>query len=356
MKLQITFFLLLLWAAPMAFAQHSNSLVFHTETYNFGRIPKPKNPIKYEFVFQNTSNKPVMLHDVEVDCACATTQFPKTNIEPNEESVIEVSFSPYRAGAFDKEFHVTVLGSPETHSLRIKGFIMPYNEVHTENDFIHQNGSLRFRQKNLNLGTLTTHIAVTKKFYFHNSSTKNITFTKKIVAPAHIKVFFDSSMTVKANKIGAIVLTYNPQIKHSFGYLLDEILLETQAKEKIKLTVAADIQPDTYITDATGAMPSICVSEALHTVENVSPDADLVTEFVVRNVGTIDLKIHKISASEGCEVISDIEAIAPNESRIIKVKFMHNGKHGSHDRFFTIYSNDPFKSKQVVALRANIKD
>ncbi len=357
MKLQLTFFVVWLVAAFSAVAQDSNSLVFHTETYNFGRLPKPKQAIQYEFVFQNTSNKPVLLHDVEVDCACMTTNFPKTPIEPNEEGIIAVSFSPYRAGAFDKEFHVTVLGSSEAHNLRIKGFIMPYNAEHTENDFVHQNGSLRFRQKNLNLGTLTTHIAVTKKFHFHNSTNKNVTFTQKIVAPPHIKVFFDSSMTVKANQIGAVVLTYEPKLKNSFGYLLDEIVLETQTKEKIKLTVAADIQPDTYITtNASEDMPNICISEAVRTLENVSPDKDLVTEFVVRNVGKIDLKIHKIAASEGCEVISDVDAIAPNESRIIKVKLMHNGKHGNHDRFFTIYSNDPFKSKQVIALRANVKE
>lgn len=355
MKKMQLFLLVFLLASTQILAQN-NSLTFHTETYNFGRIPKSATPVKYNFVFQNTSNKPVAIKQIESDCACMTTSYPKAEIAPNEESMISITYSPYRAGPFEKEFHVITEGNQENYLLKIKGYILPYNNENTINDFVHQNGSLRFRQKNLNLGTLTTHIAVTKKLYFHNPTGKNITFTDKITSPKHIKVYFDSSMTVKAGGIGAIVVKYNPEEKNAFGFLTDEVVLQTTTKEKVKITVAADVQPDTYIPDSSGEMPSICVTEASYNVENVSPDKDLVTEFIVRNEGNVALKIHKIAASEGCEVISDIDNIAPNESRSIKVRFSHNGKHGHHDRAFTIYSNDPYKSKQVIALRANVTE
>lgn len=352
-KAQLLLFILIL-AAVQSFAQTAN-LTFHTETYNFGRIPKTDKPIKYNFVFQNTGTIPVLIKNVVSDCACTATSFPEYAIQPNEESIIAITFSSYRAGAFDKEFQVSLQNSTQTYLLKIKGYLLPYSNENTINDFVHQNGSFRFRQKNLNLGTLTTHIAVTKKFYFHNSTNKNITFTDKITTPKHIKVFFDSSMTIKAGKIGAIVITYNPKEKNAFGFLLDNIVLQTTTKEKVLVTVAADVQPDTYIPDASGEMPSICVTEALHNVDNVSPEEDIITEFTLRNEGNVLLKIHKISASEGCEVISGIDDIAPNESRNIKVRFLNSGKHGHHDRAFTIYSNDPYKSKQVIALRANVK-
>jgi hypothetical protein len=354
MKKLHLFIVVILLATTQILAQ--GSLTFHTETYNFGRLPKKETPITYNFVFQNTSNKAVTLKQVEADCACSTVSFPKSFIAPNEESMITVTFSPYRAGPFEKEFVILTEGNHEKYLLKIKGYILPYSNENTINDFVHQNGSFRFRQKNLNLGTLTTHIPVTKKLYFHNSTNKNITFTNQITSPKHIKVFFDSSMTVKAGAIGAIVVKYNPQEKNAFGFLKDEIVLQTTAKEKIAITVAADVQPDTYIPDSSGKMPSICVSEALHHVEGVSPDKDLITEFIVRNEGNVELKIHKIAGSEGCEVLSGIENIAPNASSTIRVRFLHNGKHGHHDRAFTIYSNDPYKSKQVIALRANVTE
>lgn len=352
-KMQVLVVFIMLTAFH-SFAQ-GVSLTFHTETYNFGRIQKTAKPIQYDFVFQNTSTIPVSIKNVVSDCACLITSFSQDVIQPNEESSISVAFSPYRAGGFDKEFTVLLNNSNQSYLLKIKGYILPYSTENTTNDFGYQHGSFRFRQKNLNLGTLPTHIPVTKKFYFYNTTKKSITFTNKIITPKHIKVFFDSSMTVKAGKIGAIVVTYNPKEKNAFGFLTDVITLHTTAKEKITITVAADIQPDTYMPDASGAMPSICVTEALHSVDNVSPEEDIITEFFVKNEGNVSLKIHKIAASEGCEVMSTVEDIAPNESKSIKVRFLNSGKHGHHDRAFTIYSNDPYKSKQVVALRANVR-
>ncbi len=343
--------LVLLFATIQGFAQDAN-LTFHTETYNFGRVPKTSKPIQYDFVFQNTGVVPVQIANVASDCACATSAFPQTPIQANQEGIISVVFSPYRAGSFEKEFTVSLQNSKQTFTLKIKGFLLPYNSENTVNDFVYKNGSLKFRQKNLNLGTLTTHIAVTKKFYFYNNNKKNITFTNKISTPKHIKVFFDSSMTVKAGKIGAIVVTYNPKEKNAFDYLTDTITLHTTNKEKILITVAADVQPDTYIPDASGNMPSICIHETSQEIDNLLPEQDRITEFVVRNEGNVELKIHKIAASAGCEVISNIENIAPNESRTIKVRFLNTNQYGYQDRAFTIYSNDPYKSKQVVALRA----
>jgi hypothetical protein len=330
-------------------------LTFHTETYNLGRIAKTNQPITHQFVFQNTGTSPVTILGVDVDCACMSASFPTTPIQPNEQANIKVSFSPYRAGGFEKEFVVMTTGNPKTYSLKLKGYLLPYMPEQAINDFVYERGSLRFRQKNLNFGTITTQMSVTKKFSFYNASKKDITFTPNIKAPKHLKVFFDSSTTVKAGQFGQIVIQYDPKNKDNFGYLQDEIVLQTTNKEKISISVAADVQPDTHvIADHSAESPDICVQEAMYQIHNISPQNDAYTEVEVRNVGTIPLKIHKIATAEGCEVLDDIEEIAPNTTKRIKVRLLHNGRAGSHDTFFTIYSNDPYKSKQVVSLKAHI--
>ena len=90
------FLSMLLFATLQGFAQNT-SLTFHTETYNFGRILKTQTPIRYNFIFQNTSTMPIVLQDVISDCACVTSSFPKHPIQPNKEGIISVTFSPYRA-------------------------------------------------------------------------------------------------------------------------------------------------------------------------------------------------------------------------------------------------------------------
>jgi hypothetical protein len=330
-------------------------LTFHTETYNLGRIAKTNQAITHQFIFQNTGTAPVNIIDVNVDCACMSAYFPTTPIQPNEQASIKVSFSPYRAGSFEKEFVVLTTATPKAYHLKLKGYLLPYMPEQTINDYVYEKGSLKFRQKSLNFGTITTQMTVTKKFSFYNASNKDITFTQNIKTPAHLKVFFDSSTTVKAGQFGQIVIQYDPKNKDNFGYLQDEVILHTNHKEKINITVAADVQPDTHvIAENSSATPNICVQEALYQIHNVSPQNDAYTEVEVRNVGNIPLKIHKIATAEGCEVLDDIEEIAPNTTKRIKVRLLHNGRAGSHDTFFTIYSNDPYKSKQIVSLKAHI--
>ncbi|HSF17762.1 MAG TPA: DUF1573 domain-containing protein [Vicinamibacteria bacterium] len=74
----------------------------------------------------------------------------------------------------------------------------------------------------------------------------------------------------------------------------------------------------------------------------------LVHEFVVRNVGTQDLEIRRISTSCGCTAALVTErVVSPGEQTILKVTFETRRYRGRHERTVSLASNDPRRVLQV---------
>ncbi|HXV62973.1 MAG TPA: DUF1573 domain-containing protein [Vicinamibacteria bacterium] len=74
----------------------------------------------------------------------------------------------------------------------------------------------------------------------------------------------------------------------------------------------------------------------------------LVHEFVVRNVGTEDLEIHRISTSCGCTAALATErVVAPGEQTTLKVTFETRRYQGRYERTVSLASNDRRRVLQV---------
>lgn len=341
------------------------TILFEAPVHNIGNIVKNEKSITHNFTFRNISNRPLIIQSVVPDCACSTVSFPQAPIQPDETAKISVSYSPYRAGAFEKSFVVTSDGFPRIQTLTLKGFISP--NTNPSNIFVHKNGRLMFRYKNLNFGTITNRATVARKFEIYNPSDEDIYFSDRVMKPSHINVYFDSSHIIPAKKVGAIVLTYNPEMKNASGFFQEEVTMFTADKDSVRMLIAIEIQGEqdagapipTYVSPTTSLRkPTLRVSESWQNLGNVYPDMLVITEFVIYNEGSVELKIDKLVPDEYCEV-QDLTAwqgavIPAGQFRIIKVRFKQGAIMGKQVGTVSVYSNDIATPNQKIEFHVNV--
>jgi hypothetical protein len=348
-------------------AKSQTSILFETPVHNIGNVMKSEKPITHVFSFKNIGNRPITILNIVPDCSCLTISYPQTPINTNEVGAITVSYLPYRAGAFEKSFTVTSDGTPKVQTLTLKGFISP--NTNPANIFTHKNGRLFFRYKNLNFGSITNQSTVARKFEIYNPNKEDIYFTDRVIKPPHINVYFDSSHIIPAGKIGAIVLTYNPLIKNEVGFFQDEIMMFTADKDSVRMIIAIDIHGEqdsnvpmpTYVSPTTSLKKAtLKVSEIRQNLGNIYPDMVVITEFVIYNEGSENLKIDKMEVDDFCEV-QDINSwqgtvIPPRQFRIVKVRFKQGKVAGKQTGKVTLYSNDIAMPSQSIEFHANVID
>lgn len=347
--------------------QAQTTMLFETPTRNVGNIVKSEKPITYSFTFKNIGDRPLRILSVVPDCSCSTVSYPESPIMPDETGSITVAYSPYRAGGFEKTFVVTSDGVPRNQTLTLKGFVSPNTDP--ANIFTHKNGLLFFRYKNLNFGSITNQATVARKFEMYNASKQDIYFSDRVIKPAHINVYFDSSHIIPAGKVGAIVLTYNPAMKNEIGFFQEEVTMFTADKESVKMVIAIDIQGEqdagapipTYISPTSSIKkPTLRMSEIRQNLGNVYPDMVVITEFVIYNEGNVDLKIDRLEPDDYCEV-QDLttwqNAIIPaGQFRVIKVRFKQNKALGKQVGLVTVYTNDIAAPAQKIEFNVNVME
>ena len=89
----------------------------NTETYDFGQI-EWKHPVTVQYSITNTGNQPLVLTDVEPDCACSVARWTKTPIAPGAKGVVDVTFDAEALGHFNKS--VAIYSNAQPHLVYLK--------------------------------------------------------------------------------------------------------------------------------------------------------------------------------------------------------------------------------------------
>lgn len=99
---------------------------FEKTTHDFGKFAE-RNLQQYDFVFTNTGDEPLVIHQVFASCGCTATQFTKDPVKPGKTGVVTVTYSG--RGRFPGRFRkpVTVRSNAEVKTVRlyIEGVMLP---------------------------------------------------------------------------------------------------------------------------------------------------------------------------------------------------------------------------------------
>jgi hypothetical protein len=98
---------------------------FEEENHNFGTIEEG-TLAKYDFVFTNTGDAPLIITNASGSCGCTVPQWPREPIAPGEEGIIHVEFnSNNRTGNQTKTVTLDANTVPNKKVLRISAMVNP---------------------------------------------------------------------------------------------------------------------------------------------------------------------------------------------------------------------------------------
>ena len=89
----------------------------NAEVVHLGQI-EWKHPVTVKYDITNTGNEPLVLSEVEPDCACAVPQWTQTPIAPGEKGQLSVVFDAAMLGHFHKS--VAIVTNAEPHLILLK--------------------------------------------------------------------------------------------------------------------------------------------------------------------------------------------------------------------------------------------
>ncbi len=103
------------------------------------------------------------------------------------------------------------------------------------------------------------------------------------------------------------------------------------------------------------AVPKLHVEEGFFDFGNIKEGEIVEHDFVIKNVGSGELKITKVRASCGCTAAAPKKnVLKPGESTIIHVSFNTSRRSGAQHKYVYIMSNDPKGPQRRIKFIANV--
>ncbi|MGF1532188.1 MAG: DUF1573 domain-containing protein [Bernardetiaceae bacterium] len=334
---------------------------FDPEERDLGRVPM-QDTLLAQFRFVNQGRSDLTITAVESDCACTEITYPRWAIGGGEGGTIKVAYLPYRPGKFHKQFLVkTSLGT--SHYIVLKGQITA--PAQPERDFIHPIGPFRAASKWLSFGQITNRGVVTKRFELYNASKEPIIMTGKMELPPHLKVRFDTAYIAQPQSLLPLFITFDPKIKNEFGFVQDEIILyqhlpKDKSFKPFSLRIIATVEEyfPPLTEEVLAEMPQLDLSYNSINLGTVGRNEQTITRFIITNTGKTPLKIRKIEADEGCQVLNppnQYSHIPAGESVSLRVQFSDLGQTGKVSRLLTLLTNDPRQTRAMLEITAQVR-
>jgi hypothetical protein len=353
--------LLLFFIALATVAQQAKQLQFREETHDFGSIAEDKGPVNYEFVFTNTSTRPVKILTVQASCGCTTPGWSKDAVAPGKNGFIQASYNPQgRPGYFNKSLTVTTDLEANPIILQIKGTVSTNDHEPTETEFTVANGSLKFKVSSFNMGKVfLKDESSIREFPVLNSGTKPITFAAKVVGPKHITVEIVPLVLAPGAK-GVVKVSYNGKIKNQYGFQSDNIELNTndEVNPVKSFSVYATVE-DYFVQQSAEDLqkaPLLKLNATAIDFGRVNPGNKIIREVQFTNAGKKNLDIRALQGNCTCvSATADKKSLKPGESSVIKVAFDPQDRSGTQQKAVTVYSNDPRNPVQRFTFTAYVE-
>lgn len=349
------FFTLYLLVA-VAFATLSQPrFTSNTEMYSFGQI-EWKHPVTAQYVITNTGDYPLVLTEVEPDCACTVAQWTKTPIAPGAKGTVSVTFDAEALGRFRKSVAIYINAEPHLVYLHFNGEVVreikDFTKTHP-----YQVGQIRIDKNSIDFPDVqrgekpVVHIGV-------------VNLSDRPYEPVlmHLPSFLQ--MEVKPNVLqkgekGIISLALNSEKLTDLGLTQTSVYLARFSGDKVgeenEIQVSAVLLPD--FSDMTEAEKANAPAISLSAKEvNLSPllvkKAKAHQDILITNTGRTPLQIRKLQIFHPAVGVSlKKKVLQPGESTRLRVTVQKKsiGKTRRHLRVLMI-TNDPMQPKIEINI------
>lgn len=344
------------------FAQHTKPSMFQEESFDFGIVDEEGGPVVHEFVFTNTTTRPVKILGVQASCGCTTPAWTKEAVPPSKTGFVQASFNPKgRPGTFNKTLTVTTDMDGSPIILQIKGQVeAAKSKAPVESDYQVVSGSWKLRTGSFNLGKVYTkdEFAV-HEFQFVNGGQKPVALVGKVVSPAYIKVEVVPASVAPGAK-GTVRVGYNGKMKGQYGFQMDnvEITTDDELHPVKSFSVRATIEdyfPPLNAEEQARA-PRLTVGSSMD-FGRIHQNGEATRDIAITNTGKKELQIKSLQGNCMCLGVSATKyTLKPGESTQMRVTFKPGDGVGSQNKAVTVYSNDPVSPVQRITLTAYVAD
>ena len=328
----------------------------NTEMHNFGQI-EWKHPVSVQYTITNTGDQPLVLTEVEPDCACSVAQWTKTPIAPGEKGMVNVTFDAEALGHFHKSVAIYSNAEPHLVYLKFSGEVVQeikdYTKTHP-----YLIGQIRIDKNNLDFPDVqpgdkpVIHIGVV------NLSDRSYE-PVLMHLPPYLQMEVKPNVLQKGEK-GVITLTLDSEKLTDLGLTQTSVYLARFAGDKVgdenEIPVSAILLPDfsgMTVTEKTNA-PSIQLS-----TKDVDMSAVLAKkskarqDIILTNTGRSPLQIRKLQVFHPAVGVSLKKSLLqPGESTRLRVNVVKKniGKKRRHLRLLMI-TNDPMQPKVEINIK-----
>ncbi len=328
----------------------------NTEMHNFGQI-EWKHPVSVQYTITNTGDQPLVLTEVEPDCACSVAQWTKTPIAPGEKGMVNVTFDAEALGHFHKSVAIYSNAEPHLVYLKFSGEVVQeikdYTKTHP-----YLIGQIRIDKNNLDFPDVqpgdkpVIHIGVV------NLSDRPYE-PVLMHLPPYLQIEVKPNVLQKGEK-GVITLTLDSEKLTDLGLTQTSVYLARFAGDKVgdenEIPVSAILLPDfsgMTVTEKTNA-PSIQLS-----TKDVDMSAVLAKkskarqDIILTNTGRSPLQIRKLQVFHPAVGVSLKKSLLqPGESTRLRVNVVKKniGKKRRHLRLLMI-TNDPMQPKVEINIK-----
>ncbi|MCF0190583.1 MAG: DUF1573 domain-containing protein [Marinilabiliaceae bacterium] len=344
--------------ASLSVGAQKSVITFSETVHDFGEIQEDGGNVKCEFLFENTGDRPLVLHNVQASCGCTTPVWPRTPIQPGAKDRIEVSFNPQnRPGVFSKTITIQSNAENNTVQLRISGKVLEKAKT-MEDIYPTLFGSMRLSDSHIPFTKVAPGETKLGELKVINPSDKPVS-PQFINVPAHVKIACIPE-TLKPGEEGSIQARYDASLKNDWGYVTDQIyvIFDGVKDYKNRITLSASITEDfSQMTDEQKQnAPVVEFNETTHDFGAINQSTNQECDFIITNKGNENLIIRKVKASCGCTAVAPEKTVlAKDESTKIHVSFDPRGKSGRQNKTITVITNDPNKSNVMLRIVGNIE-
>lgn len=329
----------------------------NTEMHSFGQI-EWKHPVTTQYTITNTGDQPLVLTEVEPDCACSIAQWTKTPIAPGAKGTVNVTFDAKALGHFNKSVAIYTNAQPHLVYLKFSGEVVKEIKDFTQTH-PYLIGQIRLDKNNLDFPDIqhgerpVIHIGVV--------NLSDLPYEPVLMhLPPYLETEVKPNVLQKGEK-GIITLTLNSEKLTDLGLTQASVYLARFAGDKVgeenEIPVSAILLPDFSGMTATekANAPAVSLStKDLDMTAILAKKAKARQDITVTNTGRSPLQISKLQVFHPAVGVSLKKSVLqPGESTRLRVTVEKKniGKKRRHLRLLMI-TNDPMQPKVEINIKA----
>lgn len=193
--------------SPRLMPEGDRVLRFEAVMQDFGVIYEDSSPLRVEYVFVNTSSKPVYITRITTNCGCTVAEIGDSLISPGEKGVISILFNPHRrSGTVDtNSFIYTSLSEKEpVAKLTLLGNVIDNDEW---NHLPYRVGALKLKRKEVEFEPVKGGTMPQQRIPCANVGTRPLRLSSELL-PAFAS-FTTEPEEIAPGEEGDIVITIN---------------------------------------------------------------------------------------------------------------------------------------------------